>query len=138
MTTWLPVTNLERSRKFYRDVLGMPMVFENKKNGKAEFGLGSPGMCLGVQAFDYLESVPTNGGATIRLFVPDLYEAVEELRGKGVIFVTDIRRDDEAIRFCDFIDPDGNTLQLAEEIGAAHCTPSVFEAGREKSDEVHV
>ena len=114
MTTWLPVTKLDRAQVFYRDVLELPLVFESREMGMAEFQLGSPGARLALHEFDYLEQVPTNGGATIRLFVADLKRAMEELAVKGVVFVTDMRMLDGRISFCDFIDPDGNTLQLAE------------------------
>jgi catechol 2,3-dioxygenase-like lactoylglutathione lyase family enzyme len=116
MTTWLPVTNLDRSQLFYKDVLNLSLVFENKDLGWAEFQLGSPDVHLALHSFDYLDEIPTNGGATIRLFVDNLPETIEELREKGVVFVTDIHRMDGQLRICDFIDPDGNTIQLAEEL----------------------
>jgi predicted enzyme related to lactoylglutathione lyase len=116
MTTWLPVTDLGRAQGFYQNVLELPLILENRENGWAEFALGSPGVSLALCAFDYLEEVPTSGGAVIRLFVSNLETAMEELREKGVVFVTGVRKMNGSVRLCDFVDPDGNTLQLAEDV----------------------
>ena len=116
MTTWLPVTDLGRAQGFYKDVLELPLIFENRETGWAEFDLGAPGVRLALHSFDYLEKVPTSGGAVIRLFVSDLERAMDELMNKGVVFVTGIQKMDGGVCYCDFIDPDGNTLQLAEDL----------------------
>ncbi len=104
----VPVTDLERSSAFYRDVLG----FEQTGEG------GWPEFKLGENAFLYLMD-PTNIGqefhgphiAPIALRVADVEEARTELTGRGVEFHGDTF-DTGVCHMAHFSDPDGNVLML--------------------------
>jgi len=104
----VPVTDLERSTVFSRDVLGL------EQTGEGAW----PEFRLGENAFLYLLD-PTNVGqeftgphtAPMALRVPDVEEARYELESRGVVF----RGETFDTGFCHmahFTDPDGNVFML--------------------------
>jgi catechol 2,3-dioxygenase-like lactoylglutathione lyase family enzyme len=104
----VPVTDLERSTAWYRDVLGLEQTGEG----------GWPEFRLGENAFLYLLD-PTNIGqefrgphtAGIALRVPDVAEAKKELEERGVEFDADVF-DTGVCHMAPFHDPDGNAFIL--------------------------
>jgi catechol 2,3-dioxygenase-like lactoylglutathione lyase family enzyme len=105
----VPVTDLERSREFYRDTLELPEVP----------GRGSwPEFQLGENVSLYLLD-PTNIGQEFRgphtspiaLRVPDVAAAKEALEAKGIEFTGDVF-DTSVCHLAIFHDPDGNQLML--------------------------
>jgi catechol 2,3-dioxygenase-like lactoylglutathione lyase family enzyme len=104
----VPVSDLERSTAFYRDVLGLEQI-----------GHGAwPEFQLGENVSLYLLD-PTNIGqeftgphtAPIALRVPDVEHAREELEGRGVAFLGETF-DTSVCHMAHFRDPDGNVLML--------------------------
>jgi catechol 2,3-dioxygenase-like lactoylglutathione lyase family enzyme len=104
----VPVTDLERSSKFYGETLGLPKV-----------GTGAwPEFQLGENISVYLLD-PTNVGqqfttphsAHIALRVPNVEEARKELESRGVQFEGEIF-DTGVCHMAFFRDPDGNALML--------------------------
>jgi catechol 2,3-dioxygenase-like lactoylglutathione lyase family enzyme len=104
----VPVTDLERSTRFYRETLGLDQI---GTGGWPEFQLGEN---VSLYLID-----PTNIGQTftaphssyIALRVPDVAEARAELEGRGVAFEGDIF-DTGVCHMAFFRDPDGNSLML--------------------------
>ena len=104
----VPVTDLERSTAWYRDVLGL------EQTGHDAW----PEFRLGENAFLYLLD-PTNIGQEFRgphtsgiaLRVPDVAEAKQELEAKGVEFDADVF-DTGVCHMAPFHDPDGNAFIL--------------------------
>jgi catechol 2,3-dioxygenase-like lactoylglutathione lyase family enzyme len=104
----VPVTDLERSTAWYRDVLGL------EQTGHGQW----PEFRLGDNAFLYLLD-PTNVGeefrgphtASIALRVPDVAEARRALETKGVAFLGETL-DTGVCHMALFTDPDGNALML--------------------------
>ena len=104
----VPVTEVERSAKFYGETLGLEGV------GDA----GWPEYQLGENVSLYLID-PTNIGSSftgphtahIALRVPDVAETREELEGRGVEFDGEIL-DTGVCHMAFFRDPDGNALML--------------------------
>jgi catechol 2,3-dioxygenase-like lactoylglutathione lyase family enzyme len=104
----VPVTDIERSKKFYGETLGLPVV---GAGGWPEYQLGEN---ISVYLID-----PTNIGqdftaphsAHIALRVPDVHEARRGLEAKGVEFHGDIL-DTGVCHMAFFSDPDGNALML--------------------------
>ncbi len=105
----VPVTDLERSTRFYGETLGLERIP----------GPGSwPEFQLGENVSLYLID-PTNIGreftgphtASIALRVPDVAEARRELEAKGVEFAMDTY-DTSVCHMALFHDPDGNALML--------------------------
>jgi catechol 2,3-dioxygenase-like lactoylglutathione lyase family enzyme len=105
----VPVTDVERSRTWYRDTVGLPLVSD---------GTGWPEFQLGENVSLYLMD-PTNIGQTfqgphtahIALRVPDVAAARAELEERGVGFDGDIL-DTGVCHMAFFRDPDGNALML--------------------------
>ena len=104
----VPVTDLERSTKWYAETLGLP---------QTGFG-GWPEFKLGDNVFLYLLD-PTNIGqqfqgphtSAIALRVPNVAEAKHALEEKGVQFDGDVF-DTGVCHMAQFADPDGNRLML--------------------------
>ena len=105
----VPVTDLERSKRFYGETLGLPLV--SSAGQWPEYQLGEN---LSVYLMD-----PTNIGkrfegphtAHIALRVPDVGESRRELETKGVEFEGDTL-DTGVCHMAFFRDPDGNQLML--------------------------
>ncbi len=104
----LPVTNIERSTRFYRETLGLEQIGEG----------AWPEFQLGENVSLYLLD-PTNIGqeftgphtASIALRVADVEEARGELEEKGVVFAGETF-DTSVCHMAHFTDPDGNVLML--------------------------
>jgi len=104
----VPVTDLERSTVWYRDVLGLEQTAVEQW----------PEFRLGENAFLYLLD-PTNIGeefrgphtAAIALRVPDVGATKRELEEKGVEFDGDVL-DTGVCHMAPFRDPDGNSFLL--------------------------
>jgi catechol 2,3-dioxygenase-like lactoylglutathione lyase family enzyme len=104
----VPVTDMERSKQFYGETLGLPQTGDG----------GFPEYQLGDNAFLYLLSLEAIGGAFraphdagFALRVPDVHEARKELEGKGVSFRGDVL-DTGVCHMAFFADPDGNQMLL--------------------------
>ena len=104
----VPVTDLERSKRFYGETLALEQV------GSGQW----PEYQLGENVSLYLLD-PTNIGqtfqgphtASIALRVPDVEEARKALEAKGVEFAGETF-DTGVCHMAHFHDPDGNTLML--------------------------
>jgi catechol 2,3-dioxygenase-like lactoylglutathione lyase family enzyme len=104
----VPVTDMERSRSFYRDTLGLPPVDER----------GFPEYQLGENVSLYLIDMQAIGSSftgphtsSIALRVPDVGAARAELEAKGVAFQGETL-DTGVCHMAPFRDPDGNVLML--------------------------
>ena len=105
----VPVTDLERSKRFYGETLGLPQVSGDE---------GWPEYQLGENVSLYLVD-PTNIGrefegphtSSIALRVADVEAAQRALEAKDVEFVAE-PFDTGVCHMAIFHDPDGNTLML--------------------------
>jgi catechol 2,3-dioxygenase-like lactoylglutathione lyase family enzyme len=104
----VPVTDMERAKRFYGETLGLPQVSEG----------GFPQYQLGENVSVYLLSMENIGrqftaphSAHVALRVPDVAETRRELEGKGVEFQGEIL-DTGVCHMAFFSDPDGNALML--------------------------
>jgi predicted enzyme related to lactoylglutathione lyase len=104
---WVPVTDMDRAVKFYRDVLGLKV--DSQDDDWSE--IDANGLKLGLNGRESASKV-ANGGAVIT-FQPDggIDAEVEELKGKGVEFTGGIS-DHEWGRIAPFKDSEGNDLQF--------------------------
>lgn len=105
----IPVSDPERSKAFYVDVLGFEPVIDS------EFGSGlrwvmlrPPGAATAITLTTWFDTMPPGSLRGTVLSVPDIEEAAEELRAAGLLEA------DEAIetapwgRWVTIEDPDGN------------------------------
>ena len=104
----VPVTDMERSKTFYRDTLGLTPIDER----------GFPEYQLGENISLYLLDLEQTGSkfsaphtASIALRVANVAEARKELEAKGVAFEGEIF-DTGVCHMAHFRDPDGNVLML--------------------------
>jgi catechol 2,3-dioxygenase-like lactoylglutathione lyase family enzyme len=104
---WYRVRDLDAGRRFYRDKLGFPeIVFDG---GERWSRLQHGAMEIGLA-----EGEPEEGGVA-HVDVPDVKAAAERLRADGVEVGTVLELHGE-IRLLDVFDPDGNRIQLAQEL----------------------
>ena len=106
-TVWYHVRNLEEGRRFYREVLGfeeLSVDFEDNwstlKRGEMEIGL--------------VEGEPSEDGVA-HVDVADLKQEADRLREAGVEVGILLELTGE-MRLLDVYDPDGNRIQLAQEL----------------------
>ena len=108
-TVWYHVRNLDEGRRFYREVLEfeeLSVDFEERwstlKRGEMEIGLS--------------EGEPEDAGVA-HVDVADLKAEADRLREAGVEVGIVLELTGE-MRLLDVYDPDGNRIQLAEELRA--------------------
>ena len=106
-TVWYHVRDLDEGRRFYREVLGFEEVgvdfearWSNLRRGEMEIGLA--------------EGEPTETGVA-HVDVGDVKGEADRLREAGVDVGIVLELPGE-IRLLDVYDPDGNRIQLAEEL----------------------
>jgi catechol 2,3-dioxygenase-like lactoylglutathione lyase family enzyme len=106
-TVWYHVRDLDEGRRFYRDLLGfeeLSVDFEERwstlRRGEMEIGLA--------------EGEPTENGVA-HVDVPDLRQEADRLRDAGVEVGIVLELTGE-MRLLDVYDPDGNRIQLAQEL----------------------
>jgi methylmalonyl-CoA/ethylmalonyl-CoA epimerase len=107
------VSDLQRSKEFYQDILGMQFLFD--AGTMAFFQCGKIRFAIGTS------STPVAPSGTIVYFrVPDIHSAHETLAGKGVVFIQEpfrvARMADHDLWLAPFRDPDGNPIELMCEL----------------------
>ena len=109
----VPVTDMERSRRFYGETLGLELESEGEHD--MEFRCGQVTLDVFDPSSIGQEFAPSPAGLALR--VPDVEAARAALEAKGVVF------DGETIKtsVCKqawFKDPDGNALMLHRRLDA--------------------
>ena len=104
----VPVTDLERSTRFYRDTLGLDQIGDG---AWPEFQLGENVSLYLVDPTNIGRQFTAPHSSTIALRVPDVEEARRELEAKGVEFEGETF-DSSVCHMAFFSDPDGNALTL--------------------------
>lgn len=108
------VTDLDRSLSFYRDVLGLPLLFTVPESSMAFLDAGGVRLYLGVPEVPELRSNPL-----LYFRVGDIEEAHAALLERGVRFHGDPhvvhRAEGVELWIAFFADPDGTTLALMAE-----------------------
>ena len=112
-TAALAVSDYTRGLAWYRDVLGLKVVFELESWGWAQLQSPVDGLLIGI---GQSEEVKTGGGATLTFTVADIEAARAYLEGEGVRFDGEISQVEDMVRLTTFYDPDGNPLMLAEQL----------------------
>lgn len=107
---WYHVRNVDAARSFYKDKLGFTETFVDDDGNWSK--LERNGMEIGLA-----EGEPQEDGGVAHVDVEDVKAAAEELRGAGVE-VGVVLELHGAIRLLDVFDPDGNRLQLAQELSS--------------------
>ena len=108
------VTDIKRAVAFYRDVLGMKLLFEVAEQQMAFLDCGGVRLYLSA---DQLEDFPSN--PLIYYRVSDINQAFEAISGAGVEFEREPhivhRTPDYDLWMAGFRDPEGNFIHLMNE-----------------------
>jgi catechol 2,3-dioxygenase-like lactoylglutathione lyase family enzyme len=104
----VPVTDMERSIRFYGETLGLEQIGEG---GYPEFQIGENVSLYLIDLTRVGREFSGPHTAYIALRVPDVAEARGELEGRGVTFAGDTF-DSGVCHMAFFHDPDGNSLML--------------------------
>jgi len=106
----LTCRDLDRSRTFYRDTLGLPLLFE--ASGMMFFQLEGLRLMIGKEN----QHGSAIGGSLIYFDAPDIDTLGPALEAKGVNFTGPAavvqRTEAHELKLREFFDPDGNALAL--------------------------
>ncbi len=105
----VPVTDLERSKRFYGETLGLPQVSGDE--GWPEYQLGENVSLYLVDPKNIGREFEGPHTSSIALRVADVEAAQRALEAKGIEFVAE-PFDTGVCHMAIFHDPDGNTLML--------------------------
>jgi catechol 2,3-dioxygenase-like lactoylglutathione lyase family enzyme len=105
----VPVTDVERSTRFYEDTLGLPKISD--PGGWPEFQLGENVSLYLIDPTKIGSTFTAPHSAYIALRVPDVAKARVALEAKGVDFGAETL-DTGVCHMAFFSDPDGNALML--------------------------
>lgn len=110
----VPVSDIERAIRFYRDTLGMRFLFQAPP-GLGFFDLDGVRLMLDAPA-----SAQAGNGSIIYYRVPDLQDAFSTLSNRGVRFEAEphliAKMPDHELWMAFLRDPDGNLLALMSEM----------------------
>ena len=108
-TVWYRVRDLDVAREFYRDTLGFEETFVDWNARWAKLQRGGMHIALA-------EGEPQGeAGGVAHVDVPDIRAEAERLRAQGVEVGTVLELHGQ-IRLLEVLDPDGNRVELAEEL----------------------
>lgn len=110
MRIWYRVSDLEAARAFYRDALGFTETFVDEDERWASFDRGATEIAVGEG-----EGAGDPDGQVATIDVDDVRAERERLAEAGVEVGTVLELTG-AMRLLDVFDPDGNRIQLAEEL----------------------
>jgi len=109
-TVWYHVRNLDDARRFYRDTLGFAET-------AVDFGERWSHLERGGMEIGLAEGEPSDDGVVAHVDVEDVKAEAERLRGAGVQVGVVFELHGQ-VRLLDVYDPDGNRIQLAQELHA--------------------
>lgn len=107
-TVWYHVRDLDAGRRFYRDVLAFEEV-------AVDFNKRWTHLRRGAMEVGLVEGEPEPDGAVAHVDVPDVKHEADRLRDAGVEVGIVLELTGE-MRLLDVYDPDGNRVQLAQEL----------------------
>ena len=114
----IPVDDFEAGVNFYRDVLGLPLLFAAPPQ-MAFFNCGGLRLLVGVVP----PGQKAQRGSTVYFEVPDIHAVYSSLKSHGVNFKGDPhvvnRTPQSELWLAEFTDPDGNQLALLCNIAVA-------------------
>jgi len=107
----IAVSNLEKSTKFYHEIIGLPV--KNKRENWVELGRDVGTVILHPATKPIITGTSIENGIVIGLVVGDIASATQELKSKGVIIYRDVTSH-KAGKNCIVLDPDKYMISLFE------------------------
>jgi catechol 2,3-dioxygenase-like lactoylglutathione lyase family enzyme len=107
---WYHVRDLDEARRFYRDALGFVETYFDAQARWAKLSRGEMEIALA-------EGEPQQDGGVAHVDVEDVKAEAERLRSAGIDIGVVVELHGE-MRLLDVFDPDGNRVQLAQELSA--------------------
>jgi predicted enzyme related to lactoylglutathione lyase len=112
----VPVSDQERAKRFYRDVLGFELLREDAMGPSQKWIQLAPKGCLTTVALvTWFDTMRPGGLQGVMLNVTDIVRDHEELTGRG-LKLTEIKQEPWG-RYSMFTDPDGNGWILRQPPG---------------------
>ena len=108
---WYRVRDFDAGRAFYRDKLGFTETFVDANDRWARLQRGGMEIALA-------EGEPERDGGVAHIDVEDIKAEADRLRADGVEVGVVLELHGE-VRLLDVFDPDGNRIQLAEDLAQA-------------------
>lgn len=109
-TVWYQVRDLDAARRFYRDTLGFTETYFDAQDRWSRLERNGSKIALAV-------GEPQDDGAVAHVEVEDVRAEAERLRAEGVDVGVVLELHGE-IRLLEVSDPDGNRLELGEDVSA--------------------
>lgn len=103
------VSDMERSVAFYRDVVGLKLLF--KQNNWSQFDAGN--IILGLHPIGDEVKVGPTTGCTFGIYVNDMQKAVGEIKRRGGTLAVEPRREPFGL-WALLKDPDGYNVQIIQ------------------------
>lgn len=110
MSIWYRVKDLETARDFYRGTLGFEVAYVDEEGRWARLVRGGAELALAEESGGQAEDA-----AILTLDVEDVKAEADRLRAAGVTVGT-VLEIPGTIRLLDVFDPDGNRLQLSQDL----------------------
>ncbi|TFJ93917.1 VOC family protein [Lentibacillus salicampi] len=111
-TIVIPVKDMERSRSFYKEVLGLREDFV--ENGMANYSVGSGDGKMTIMLHIIDEPEPVEKGVTFELMTDDVTAAVQSIKsGSGKIVQEPVDRD-WGVKEAVIADPDGYWIWVVQ------------------------
>lgn len=109
---FIHVSNLEKSSEWYSDLLGLPFNKDNVESPVYNIPITSEtGLTLDDHTFDPEFKLNPSDHVLFNFFVPNIDEAYEFVKNKGITIVREIERIGDFAYF-NFKDLDGNVLMI--------------------------
>jgi catechol 2,3-dioxygenase-like lactoylglutathione lyase family enzyme len=106
------VSDLDRAIEWYKDALGLELVYKLDQYGWCEMSTATKHVTIGLGQNEDLKT----GGATPTFGVLDIDAARKHLESKDVRFDGDTYEIEGMVRLATFYDPDGNSFMLAQSL----------------------
>ena len=106
---FVPATDLKKAKKFYHDVLELPVKFDFSEKGMMAFQVGNQEPAIIVTDTSKFPAATH----AIQFVVNDVERVYQELRGKGVVFLSEPFQIQTGLAV-ELEDPFGNRLGLTD------------------------
>ncbi|MCP4945054.1 MAG: VOC family protein [Planctomycetaceae bacterium] len=115
LTLSLPVSNLEKSITWYKEVLGFSLLYKMDELGWCEMQSPVADVNVGLSVVEH----PTPGGATPTFGVRDIAAAKSALEAANVRIDGDVVTITDMVQLLTFYDPDDNSLMFFQNLAGS-------------------